>query len=191
MELRATTDAVMSGARTVDLNEVTLGPGAAKYRRARLRRGLAEYNLRIIVSGLGTINPRAEVFKHRFSPLIILVTKRAGEKRINALRKVADEVRVCGEREIDFRATLRWLGDKWKVKRVVCEGGGAINDALFRADVVNEVHVTVTPHIFGGRLAPTLADGEGAGSLSRATNLKLKSARRRGEEIYMVFRVLK
>jgi len=65
MELRATTDAVMSGARTADLNDITLGPGSAKYRRARLRHGLAEYNLRIIVSGLGTINPRAEIFKRR------------------------------------------------------------------------------------------------------------------------------
>ena len=33
MELRTTADAVMSGARTVDLNPVTLGPGSAKYRR--------------------------------------------------------------------------------------------------------------------------------------------------------------
>ncbi|HTL54843.1 MAG TPA: dihydrofolate reductase family protein [Candidatus Limnocylindrales bacterium] len=191
MELRATTDAVMSGARTADLNDITLGPGSAKYRRARLRHGLAEYNLRIIVSGLGTINPRAEIFKHRFSPLIVLVTERAGERRIKMLRKVADEVRVCGKNEIDFRGTLHWLREKWKVKRLVCEGGGAINDALFRANVVNEIHVTVTPHIFGGRLAPTLADGAGAGSLSLATNLKLKSARWRGQEMFLVYRVSK
>ena len=53
LELRATVDAVMSGARTVDSAPVNLGPGAAKYRRQRLRRGLAEYNLRVIVSGSG------------------------------------------------------------------------------------------------------------------------------------------
>jgi len=57
--------------------------------------------------------------------------------------------------------------------------------------VVNEIHVTVTPHIFGGRLAPTLADGAGAGSLSLATNLKLKSARWRGQEMFLVYRVSK
>src|SRR5512136_3076869 len=50
LELRATADAVMAGARTVDSNRVNLGPGAAKYRRLRVRRGLAEYNLRVIVS---------------------------------------------------------------------------------------------------------------------------------------------
>ena len=42
MELRTCADAVMSGARTVDLNPVHLGPGPAKYRHMRVRRGLAE-----------------------------------------------------------------------------------------------------------------------------------------------------
>src|ERR1051325_6078571 len=45
LELRATADAVMSGARTVDSNQVDLGPGQIKFRRLRLRNGLAEYNL--------------------------------------------------------------------------------------------------------------------------------------------------
>src|SRR3954470_8508844 len=63
MELRATADAVMSGARTVDLNPVTLGPGGAKYRILRKRRGLAEYNVRVIASRLGTIDPEANIFK--------------------------------------------------------------------------------------------------------------------------------
>jgi hypothetical protein len=34
LELRATADAVMAGARTVDLDRVNMGPGPVKYRRA-------------------------------------------------------------------------------------------------------------------------------------------------------------
>ena len=41
LRLRATADAVMAGARTADLNPINMGPGPAKYRRLRLRRGLA------------------------------------------------------------------------------------------------------------------------------------------------------
>src|SRR5271165_1355459 len=63
LELRATADAVMAGARTVDAGPVNLGPGGAKYCRWRIRHGLAEYNLRVIVTGSGTVNPRAEIFK--------------------------------------------------------------------------------------------------------------------------------
>src|ERR1700722_7641227 len=65
LEPRPRADGVMSGARTVDLSPVKLGPGGAKYRRLRLKRGLTECNLRVVVSGSGTLDPRAEVFKHR------------------------------------------------------------------------------------------------------------------------------
>jgi riboflavin biosynthesis pyrimidine reductase len=91
MELRATVDAVMSGARTVDLNPVTLGPGAAKYRRLRKSRGLEEYNIRVIASGSGSIDPDAEIFRKRFSPIIILTTARAGKARLERLRTVAPQ----------------------------------------------------------------------------------------------------
>src|SRR5690349_22418523 len=63
MELRATADAVLSGARTVDLSSATLGTGGAKYRRLRLKRGLREHNLRVIVSGSGSVDPNAEIFR--------------------------------------------------------------------------------------------------------------------------------
>ena len=86
----------MAGARTVDLNRVNLGPGPAKYRRLRLRRGLAEFNLRVIVSRSGTVNPNAEVFQRRFSPTIVLTTHRATAASLKKLRAVAAEVKICG-----------------------------------------------------------------------------------------------
>jgi len=188
LQLRATADAVMAGARTVDLNKVNLGPGPAEYRRLRLRRGLAEYNLRVIVSRSGTVNPKAEVFKRRFSPIIILTTKNAGRKRLNQLSILADEMRICGREQINFRFALAWLRKKWKVRWLLCEGGGELNDALFRADLVAELHLTVCPIIFGGDKAPTIADGVGTGLLSRATELECHSARRKGSEMFFVFR---
>ena len=190
LELRATADAVMAGARTVDLNPVNLGPGPAKYRRLRLRRGLAEFNLRVIVSRSGTVNPNAEVFQRTFSPIIILTTRRATAGRLKKLRAVAAEVKICGAREINFRRALRWLRKKWGIKRLLCEGGGELNDALFRAGLVNELHLTVCPRIFGGRTAPTIADGLGAARLAQATQLELQSARRHGDEMFFVYRVL-
>jgi riboflavin-specific deaminase-like protein len=191
LQLRATADAVMAGARTVDSNPVTLGPGPAKYRRLRLRRGLAEYNLRIVVSRSGTITPNARIFQSGFSPIIILTTRRASATRLKRLRTVAAEIRICGAKEIDFKGALRWLRSKWRVRRLLCEGGGELNDALFRAGLVNELHLTVCPRIFGGRTAPTIADGLGAGSLARATRLELQSARRLREEMFLVYRVLR
>jgi riboflavin-specific deaminase-like protein len=187
LELRATVDAVMAGARTVDSVSVNLGPGPKRFRQRRLRRGLTEYNLRIIVSGSGSVNPAAEVFKHRFSPVLILTTARASEKKLRRLRAVADEVKICGRREINFRAALRWLREKWGVKRLLVEGGGELNDALFRAGLVDELHLTICPKILGGRGAPTIADGCGFDGLATAARFRLKSVRRESNELFAVF----
>jgi riboflavin-specific deaminase-like protein len=191
LQLRASADAVMAGARTVDLNPINMGPGTAKYRRLRLRRGLAEFNLRIIASRSATVNPDAEVFRRRFSPIIILTTRRATPARLKKLRAVATEVKLCGAKEIDLPRALRWLREKWGIKRLLCEGGGEVNDALFRAGLVNQLHLTVCPKVFGGRAAPTIAEGLGAGSLAQAAQLQLESARRQGDEMFLVYRVLK
>src|SRR3954465_5343460 len=187
MELRATADAVMSGARTVDLNPVTLGTGGVKYRAFRKRRGLSEFNLRVIVSGSGTIDPKARIFRERFSPIIILTTRAAGKRRIERLRRLADDVKICGDRELDFQVGLQWLREKWNVKRLLCEGGGELDDALFRAGLVNELHLTICPKIFGGRNAPTIAEGAGVLKLADAAQLKLKSMKRIGDELFVIY----
>ena len=187
LELRATADAVISGARTIDLDRVKLGPGPARYRRLRLRRGLAEYNLRVIVSGAGTIDPEAEIFKHRFSPIIILTTGRIAKATLVRLRALADDVKICGATQIDFSAALEWLRQKWKVNRLLCEGGGELNGALFQAGLVDEIHITLCPILFGGRRAPTLADGVGVAKLADAARFKLASMKRNGSELFLVY----
>ena len=59
IELRTRCDAVMAGARTVDSVPVNLGPGGKKYRDLRVKNGLAEYNLRVVVSGSASLDPAA------------------------------------------------------------------------------------------------------------------------------------
>jgi riboflavin biosynthesis pyrimidine reductase len=107
-ELRATADAVMCGARTAEAPGVTLGPGPARYQRERVARGLRECHLRVIVSGSGTVNVEAAVFRSRVSPLVVLTTARAGARRLARLRQAADVVRVCGRSSLDFSAALAW-----------------------------------------------------------------------------------
>ncbi|NBV23330.1 MAG: 2,5-diamino-6-(ribosylamino)-4(3H)-pyrimidinone 5'-phosphate reductase [Proteobacteria bacterium] len=186
-ELRATADAVMSGARTVDLNNYTLSVGADRYRKLRLRRGLAEYALRVIVSGSGSVRPDAEIFRHRFSSILVLTSERAPAAALKKLRTVVDAVRVTGKDEVDFTDALAWLRKEWKVQRLLCEGGGELNDALFRAGLVDELHLTLCPRLIGGRNAPTIADGVGFAHLSDAFQLRLASTKRIGDELFCVF----
>jgi len=191
LELRACADAVMSGARTVGPMPVNLGPGPVKYRRMRLRKGLTEYNLRVVVSGSGSLNPNAEIFRHRFSPIIVLVTRRAPESKLRRLRRVADDVKAFGDTQLNFTQALRWLRKKWGVKRLLCEGGGEVNAGLFEEGLVDEVYHTLSPLVLGGRNAPTMADGNGFPTLASAAKLKLKSLKRVGDELFLVWRTVK
>jgi riboflavin-specific deaminase-like protein len=186
-ELRATADAVMCGARTVEISQGILGTGGERFRRRRLRTGLTEYNLRVIVSGSGSINSNAEIFQKRFSPVIVLTTARISKAKLKKIRAVADEVKICGKTKINFRTALRWLRAKWNVKCLLCEGGGELNDALFRACLVNELHLTICPKIFGGRLAPSIADGNGFLHLPKAAQFEWRSEQRIGGELFVIF----
>jgi riboflavin-specific deaminase-like protein len=186
-ELRATADAVMCGARTVEISGATLGNGGEKFRRRRLVNGLAEHPLRIIVSGGGSIDPAARIFQERSAPILVLTTRRASEKKLMQLRHQADEIKTSPGRELDFRAALRWLHAQKGVQRLLCEGGGELNEALFRAGLVDEIHLTICPLIFGGRTAPTIADGRGQLRLAGAEIFRLTSFRRENTELFTVF----
>ena len=189
--LRARADAIICGARTIEQSSTLLGNGPEKFTRQRLRRGLAPHNVRIIVSGSGTVNPDAKIFHHRFSPIIVLTTERAGRTRLARLCKLANHVHVCGEKKIHFVSALRWLRKEWNVQRLLCEGGGELNSTLLLAGLVDEVYVTICPIIFGGRIAPTLADGAGVARLADAVKLEMKSSQRVGNEMFLCYRVVR
>jgi riboflavin-specific deaminase-like protein len=191
MELRATADAVMAGARTIEMSSATMSPGGKKFQRLRLSCGLAEYNLRVIVSGNDLMDLRAPIFKQRFSPIIVLAPETAPEKNLRQLRSVADEVKCFGKKEIDFPAALRWLREKWHVKRLLCEGGGRLHGTMIRAGLINELHLTMCPKIFGGRHAPTIAEGGQAVKLADAAQFRFKSAKRYGDELFVVLTAAK
>ena len=186
-QLRATADAILCGARTVEISDSILGNGGEKFRKLRLKNSLTDFPLRLIVSGSGSINPAAKIFQNRFSPIVVLTTRRASAKKLAQLRELADEVKICGTTEINLPAALRWLQTQWNVRRLLCEGGGELNEALFRAGLVDEINLTICPRIFGGRTAPTIADGCGLGYLALAKKYELTSQNAKKGELFTVF----
>jgi riboflavin-specific deaminase-like protein len=188
-ELRASADAILCGARTVEISEATLGNGGEKYRKLRLKSGLAEFPIRVIVTGSGTMDPGVKIFQKHFSPLIILTTQKAPAPKLATLRKLADQVKIFGQTEVDFPAALAWLRKNYGVKRLLCEGGGELNDALFRADLVDEVHLTICPKVFGGNEAPTLSDGRGFAKLELTRRFEFSAiCQKKGELFTVLFR---
>jgi riboflavin biosynthesis pyrimidine reductase len=77
------------------------------------------------------------------------------------------------------------------VKRLLCEGGGELNAAFFRSNLVDELHLTICPAIIGGRHSPTISDGPNYRTLKDAKRLKLKSQKHHGNELFLVYKVRK
>ena len=120
LALRASADGVICGARTVDSPDVTLGPGGARYRRLRVRNGLADAPWRIVVTGHASLRPNAGVFREGCAPLLILVSTQAAKGRVANLTCRGATVRAFGRNGVDLPAALAWLADRHGIRRLVC-----------------------------------------------------------------------
>jgi len=186
-ELRATVDAVMCGARTLAESLATLDAGPARFRALRRRRGLTEQPVRVIVSGSASISTQAPLWRHRAGPVVLLATAKAPAARLRKLSRLGAVPGIFGRESLDAHASLAWLREKWGIRRLLCEGGGQLNATLFRAGLVDEVHLTLCPIIFGGATAPSLVDGSWPSALSEAITLQLYSHRQHGKEVFLVY----
>jgi len=150
---------------------------------------LARQNLRIVVSGSGSVDPEAAVFRNQVSPVIVLASSQVPKSRLAKLERLADCVKVCGKNKVALGQALGWLQREWAVNRLLCEGGGELNFELLRLGLVDELHLTICPRIIGGRDAPTIADGDGFATLAKAANLELTRRLRLGDELFTTWRV--
>lgn len=187
-ELRAGADAILCGARTIEQSGATLGNGDDTFTRRRLRAGRQRHPLRVVVTGSGSLSREVPLWTRDFGPIVVVTTRRASAARRAWFRRHAAAVHVAEGVEVDWVRVLGWLRREFGVDRAVSEGGGALNDALVRAGVVDELHVTWCPLLLGGRGAPTLADGTGVASLADAARFRLVRCRRVDGERFLVFR---
>lgn len=182
LELRAKADAILTGAGTLNAQpNITLGP-APKQKSAPVR---------VIVSGSGQVNSQHTIFRTPGAPVIVLTSERILARRLKELKQAADAVYVCGANNVDFEAAFEFLREHHGVKRVLCEGGGRLNDSLLRAGVVDEVNLTICPLILGGQDAPTIADGIGFDQLDDAAQFKLHTRKQVADEIFLTYHTVR
>jgi riboflavin-specific deaminase-like protein len=183
--LRATADAVLCGARTVRESPVDLTAGSERFRRERLKHGLAEQPLRIVVTRTGRLPQKSRIFRPSGAPLLVIACAKTPRHRLRELRARGVQCAQFGTDSVDLVAALGWLRSRHAVRRLLVEGGGRLVAALLDAGLIDELHLTLCPFLFGGTASPSIADGPGAVPLSRALSAGLLSARRAGDELFL------
>jgi len=103
---------------------------------------------------------------------IIAVTHKASFKKIQQLQNKGVQVLVSGNRKVNIRNLFQQL-EKMGLKKIIVEGGGEINWSVLKLGLVNELVVTISPIIIGGRNAKTLVEGEGYTKISDGIKMKL------------------
>jgi riboflavin-specific deaminase-like protein len=119
---------------------------------------------------------------------IVATTARATGERVAALGRRAQVWRL-GEDAVDLRELLRRLRSGG-VQSLLVEGGGELNWALLRDDLLDELFVTIAPALLGGSAAPTLLEGAGF-AMGELRRLRLAQVHREGDELYCRYEVLR
>ena len=187
-KLRARADAVVIGARTLKLDGWAIRVRDAGLRAKRRRRTGTPHPLNVVLSTQLAFPATAQFLTHGKTDKLIITSSAASTAKVRRLEKIV-EVVVLPQKRIDPRRVLEILS-KRGMKKVLVEGGGELNFSFFSADLVDEIYITVAAKIIGGRAAPTVVDGDGFLAVSHVA-LELVSSRRRGDEVFLRYRVVR
>jgi len=169
--LRAESDAVMVGGRTLLDEDPKLTVKSEALREERVKRGLTPNPVKVgVVSEAKFIHP-SKFLHEGGGRVVIFTTPRTSNEQLEFLRSQNAQVFVHAGERVDLRAMMQTLHELG-IRRLMVEGGATLNFELIRLGLADELSAYVAPMIFGGDAAPTLAAGVGL-ERSEAVHLQL------------------
>ncbi len=169
--LRAESDAVMVGGRTLLDEDPKLTVKSAALREERVKRGLSPNPIKVGVVSDAKFVSHSKFLYEGGARIVIFTTHRTSKEQLEALRSQGMEVFVHAGERVDLRNMMHTLHEIG-INRLMVEGGATLNFELIRLGLVDEISVYMAPMVFGGEDAPTLAAGSGF-ERSEAAPLKL------------------
>jgi 5-amino-6-(5-phosphoribosylamino)uracil reductase len=186
--LRTRADAVIIGSGTVRADGYPLIVRGRKALAERARRGAAVQPVNVVLSASLNIPLAKPLFHHPDTEKLVFTSRSASRDAVRNVGRLATVV-VLASAAIPVGRVVAHL-ERRGIGRILVEGGGETNYSFIRANLVDEIFITVTPFIIGGKGAPTVVDGRGFLARMRV-RLELISSRRVKNELFLRYRVLK
>ena len=174
--LRRDMDAILVGKNTINVDDPLL----------TVRHVKGKNPIRIILDSSGTISTNSKIVKTANKSSTILVVTERATRITSKLDKKRVEIIRCGRNKINLKKLLNIL-QKRGISKILLEGGGITNWYFLKEKLVDELILTVTPYILGGKDAISLVQGDGFGKLSKSPSFKLKKIKRMKNEIILYY----
>jgi len=158
--LRADSDAIMIGGRTLHGDDPKLTVKSEALRLERRHRGLSENPIKVAVATRLNLHPRCNFLSAGPARIMLFTTTQTSPADLANLRAAGAEVHVLGDSRVNLPEALRLLKEQG-VQRLMLEGGATLNFEMLSRGLVDELMIFVAPLIFGGEQAPTIAGGVG------------------------------
>lgn len=160
-KLRKSADAILVGKNTISVDDPLLTVRYVKGKNP----------IRIILDSKANLSIKSRVIETAKKIPTILVVAENSPRKVKRFVAKGVEVIQCGKNKIDVKKLLEILGKKG-IKRIIVEGGGTTNWYFFKEKLVDELVITITPYVLGGRTAISLVEGDGFGEIPNSFRLQ-------------------
>ena len=168
--LRAESDAVMVGGKTLLQEDPKLTVKSEALRAERVAQGLPPNPVKVGVVTKAELKPHSRFLREGPARVVIFTTHQTSKGQIAFLRSQGADVYTDDHDRVNLVNALSLLKELG-INRLMVEGGATLNFELLRLGLVDEVTAYMAPLIFGGATAPTMVAGSG---LRRSEAIPLK-----------------
>lgn len=154
-------DAIMVGSNTIKIDDSIL--------TNRLAPGKSP--IRVIPCADASISPESNVL-NKDAKTIIVVSKKADQHKVAAIKDKGAEILVCGEERVDIPEMMESLVDKG-INRLMVEGGPTLIWQLISRRMIDHVILIQIPYIIGGDSTPSLVGGPGVDSIDKVVSVEM------------------
>ena len=179
-KLRSKVDAILIGKNTALKDNPMLNVRYAKGKNP----------IRIILDSKGVLSKKSKILQTSNKvPTIIAVSKKINKSNLAKLEKFPIEIIFAGEKSVNIKLLLKKLYKK-KIKTILVEGGGTTNWEFVKQNLFDELIVTISPFLIGGKDAISLIEGNGFAKITNSTNLRIKSIKRLKNHLVLYYEKL-
>jgi 5-amino-6-(5-phosphoribosylamino)uracil reductase len=180
-EVRAHSDAILVGARTVRVDNPRLLVRSEERRSRREAEGRSPSPWKVTVTATGDLDPQSKFFTSGDTTRLVYCPR-------PAVRDIRDRLGDCatvvglGE-EVTMADLVSELNDRG-VRTLLVEGGGTMITQFLASDLVDELQLAIAPFFVGDRRAPRMI-GDGAFPWNPDRHAPLAECRQVGDMVLL------